>query len=100
MKIGVVGDPQMAVGFRLAGLTDVYEVENPEEALKTIEELDRREDIGLIIISEKLGDTLRDKLSKVSTYIVEVPDKDGPIIREHDPIRDLVRKAVGIELKK
>jgi len=100
MKIGVVGDLHMAIGFRLAGLTDVYEVENPEEALKTIEELDRREDIGLIIISEKLGDALRDKLSKVDTYIVEVPDKDGPTVREHDPIKDLVRKAVGIELKK
>jgi len=100
MKIGVVGDLHMAVGFRLAGLTDVYQVEDPEEALKIIEELDRREDIGLIIISEKLGDTLRDKLSKVETYIVEVPDKEGPIARERDPIRELVRKAVGIELKK
>ncbi|HID47122.1 MAG TPA: V-type ATP synthase subunit F [Methanothermococcus okinawensis] len=100
MKIGVVGDFHMTVGFRLAGLTDVYQVETPEDAIKVIEELDRREDIGLIIISEKLGDTLGDKLSKINTYIVEVPDKDGPIVRERDPIRELVRKAVGIELKK
>ncbi|HIQ32941.1 MAG TPA: V-type ATP synthase subunit F [Methanothermococcus okinawensis] len=100
MKIGVVGDLHMTVGFRLAGLTDVYQVEDPKEALKIIEELDRREDIGLIIISEKLGDALRDKLSKIETYIVEVPDKEGPIARERDPIGELVRKAVGIELKK
>jgi len=99
MKIGVVGDSHMAIGFRLAGLTDVYEVENPDEALKIIGELDRRKDIGLIIISEKLGDALRNKLSKIDTFVVEIPDKNGPIVRERDPIKDLVRKAVGIELK-
>ncbi|HIP17574.1 MAG TPA: V-type ATP synthase subunit F [Methanothermococcus okinawensis] len=99
MKIAVVGDLDMATGFRLAGLTDVYEVNNNDEALKALEELKDREDIGLIIISEKLGESIRDKLSKFSKIVVEVPDKNGPIVREHDPIKDLVRKAVGIELK-
>ena len=33
MKVGVVGDRETAIGFRLAGLTDVYEVKNDEEAV-------------------------------------------------------------------
>ena len=99
MKIAVVGDLDMATGFRLAGLTDVYEVNSNDEALKALEELKDREDIGLIIISEKLGESIRDRLSKFNKFVVEVPDKNGPIVREHDPIKDLVRKAVGIELK-
>jgi len=99
MKIAVVGDLDMATGFRLAGLTDVYEVNNNDEALKALEGLKDREDIGLIIISEKLGESIRDRLSKFNKIVVEVPDKNGPIVREHDPIKELVRKAVGIELK-
>ncbi|WP_421077739.1 V-type ATP synthase subunit F [Methanothermococcus sp. Ax23] len=99
MKIGVVGDLDMTMGFRLAGLVDVYEVKNTDEALNAIEELDSREDIGLIIIPEKLGESIRDKLSKLNKFVVEIPDKNGPIVREHDPVKVLVRKAVGIELK-
>jgi len=89
----------MTMGFRLAGLVDVYEVKNTDEALNAIEELDSREDIGLIIIPEKLGESIRDKLSKLNKFVVEIPDKNGPIVREHDPVKVLVRKAVGIELK-
>ena len=99
MKIAVVGDLDMTMGFRLAGLEDVYEVKNAEDALNTIRELDNRGDIGLIITTERLGEEIRDSISNLKKFIVEVPDKNGAIIREHDPVKTLVRKAVGVELK-
>ncbi|EHP89069.1 V-type ATP synthase subunit F [Methanotorris formicicus] len=99
MKIGVVGDRDTAIGFRLAGLVDVYEVNNKEEAEKAIKELSEREDIGLIITTERIGEEIRDVIDSIDKVVVEIPDKNGPIVREHDPIRILVRKAVGVEMK-
>ncbi|WP_048055509.1 V-type ATP synthase subunit F [Methanotorris igneus] len=99
MKIGVVGDRDTAIGFRLAGLVDVYEVNNKEEAAKAIKELAEREDIGLIITTERIGEEIRDVINSVEKVVVEIPDKNGPIVREHDPIRTLVRKAVGVDMK-
>jgi V/A-type H+-transporting ATPase subunit F len=99
MKIGVVGDKDTAIGFRLAGLVDVYEVNNKEEAAKAIKELDERDDIGLIITTERIGEEIRDVINSLDKVVVEIPDKNGPIVREYDPIRTLVRKAVGVDMK-
>ncbi|MDK2789986.1 MAG: V/A-type H+/Na+-transporting ATPase subunit [Methanothermococcus sp.] len=99
MKIGVVGGPDVAVGFRLAGLEDVYEVKNSEEAIKALKELENKDDIGLIITTEKIGEEIRDIISNLKKVVVEIPDKNGPIVREHDPVRVLVRKAVGVDIK-
>ncbi len=99
MKIAVVGDSDMIVGFRLAGLDETYEIKSDEEGYEKIKMLDEKDDIGLIIIPEKLGEKIRPKLKDIKKFIVEVPDKEGPITREHDPVKILVRKAVGIELK-
>jgi len=91
MRIGVVGDPDVVVGFRLAGLTDVYEVKSPEQAAKA--------EIGLIITTERIGEQVRDTISAVKKVVVEVPDKNGPIVRENDPVKVLVRNAVGVDIK-
>ena len=99
MKIGVVGDKDTAFGYRLAGLVDVYEVNNKEEAAKAIKELDERDDIGLIITTERIGEEIRDVINSLDKVVVEIPDKNGPIVREYDPIRTLVRKAVGVDMK-
>ncbi|MBP2172616.1 V-type ATP synthase subunit F [Methanococcus voltae] len=99
MKIGVVGDSDMITGFRLAGLTEVYDVSNTDGALEAITKLEENKEIGLIVTTERIGESIRDSLSRMKTTIVEVPDKKGPIVRENDPVKVLVRNAVGVELK-
>ncbi|MCS3901168.1 V-type ATP synthase subunit F [Methanococcus voltae] len=99
MKIGVVGDSDMITGFRLAGLTEVFEASNADEALEAITKLEENNEIGLIITTERIGESIRDSLSRMKKTIVEVPDKKGPIVRENDPVKVLVRNAVGVELK-
>jgi len=99
MKIGVVGDPDVVAGFRLAGLTDVYEVKSLEQAAKAIEDLENNSEIGLIITTERIGEQIRDTISSSKKVVVEVPDKNGPIVREKDPVKVLVRNAVGVEIK-
>lgn len=104
MRIGVVGDSTTVTGFRLAGVKDAYEIEDAARAAGVLKELFKDENIGLIIISEKIADQIRkdiDRLTegKVTPLIVEIPDKKGAIEKKVDPIKELVRRAVGVEIK-
>lgn len=103
MKIGVVGDFDTVTGFRLAGVKETYDVEEPEAAVETLKKL-MKEDIGVIIITERLADQIRDETEeliegKTLPIIVEIPDKKGPIEGKADPIMALIKKAVGVEIK-
>jgi V/A-type H+-transporting ATPase subunit F len=104
MKIGVIGDPSTVLGFRLAGVRETHETEDPKEALEVLKALFKDKEVGLIIITERIADKLRseiDKLTKgvVTPLLVEIPDKGGAIERKVDPIKELVRRAVGVEIK-
>lgn len=104
MKIGVIGDSNTVLGFRLTGVMETRETEDPKEAFEALKTFFRDKDMGLVIITERLADSLRteiDKLTKgvVTPLLVEIPDKEGAIERKVDPINELVRRAVGVEIK-
>lgn len=104
MKIGVIGDSNTVLGFRLAGVRETYETEEPLKALEALKILFKDNEMGLIIITERIADKLRaeiDKLTEgmVTPLIVEIPDKGGAVERKVDPIKEMVRRAVGIEIK-
>lgn len=103
MKIGVVGDFDTVTGFRLAGVKETYDVEEPGATMEALKKL-MKEDIGVIIITERLADQIRDETAeliegKTLPIIVEIPDKKGPIEGKADPIMALIKKAVGVEVK-
>ncbi|ADG13119.1 V-type ATP synthase subunit F [Methanocaldococcus infernus] len=95
MRIGVIGDRETAIGFRLAGLKDVYEVKDKEDAIKALKTLAENKDIAFIIITERLAEEIRENMKNINKVIVEIPDKNGKLARE-DPIKELIRKAVGV----
>ncbi len=103
MRIGAIGDFATVTGFRLAGIKDAYEVEEPKGAVEVLKKL-MKEDIGVVIITERLADQIRDETAvliegKIFPLIVEIPDKHGPIEGKVDPIRALIKKAVGVDIK-
>ncbi len=104
MRISVIADFDTVVGFRLAGVKQGYVVESPEEALQRLREVVREEDVGLVIITERLMDKIRSEAEKLLEkrsfpLLVEIPDKAGPIEKKVDPMKELVRRAVGVEIK-
>jgi len=82
----------------LAGLTDVYEVKNDEEAVKAINELANNENIAFIVITERIAESIKDKIKNIDKVIVEIPDKQGKLDRI-DPVKELIRKAIGVSMK-
>ncbi|MFQ5975092.1 MAG: V-type ATP synthase subunit F [Candidatus Hydrothermarchaeales archaeon] len=104
MNISVVADHTTVTGFRLAGIKDCHEVEKSEDAEEVLRSLTKEEDMGMIIITEAIAEKLRGEIDaliegKVTPLIVEIPDSKGPLPGKEDPIRRLVKRAVGVEIK-
>ncbi len=102
MKIVVMGDKDTALGFKLAGAHEVYafgESElDTERAKNKINELVDRQDVGIILITEKLA--RRIEIPAVAfPIILQIPDKTGSRFGE-EQLREIVRKAIGVELKR
>jgi V/A-type H+-transporting ATPase subunit F len=99
MKFFVIGDQEMVLGFQLAGLEGKV-VNTAEEAQQALDDIFKREDIGIILISERIASEIRVKVNQYlykTTFplILEIPDRHGPI--ENRPsIREMVRSAVGV----
>lgn len=107
MKIASITDKTTATGLRLAGIGESHEVGDSEEASEVLDDILDEKNIGLIILTEKLARGIRDKLMEieeekygVKPIIVEIPDKEGPLHERERIIDKLVRRAVGIEVKK
>jgi V/A-type H+/Na+-transporting ATPase subunit F len=104
MSIAVIADPDTVIGFKLGGVKEGYPVEDMKEAEDTLKEVFKK-DISIIITTEKIGDSLRetiDRLASSSTLpmIIEIPDKTGPSKRVTDPIRELIKRVIGVEMVK
>jgi len=104
VKIVVIADEDTVTGLKLAGIDEGYGVESPEDAKSILLTLSERKDIGLIITTEQIADSdaVRSVIAQITEkefpIIVEIQDKHGPMKREIDPIRALIKRAVGVDL--
>lgn len=105
MKIAVIGDSDTVSGFRLGGVTSSYVVKAEEPIDAILKELIADEMVGVIAITERVADANRwaiDEVNKgkkaVTPILVEIPDKSGPIVREVDPLKALIKTAIGVEI--
>lgn len=102
MKIAVLGDEDTVTLFRFLGAESYVANENFK---KNFQNIVSREDIAVLIVTEKVADTLMDeityiKLQKDLPIIVEIPDKKGKIKEREDSIGRLIKRAVGVEIEK
>ncbi|WP_297091131.1 V-type ATP synthase subunit F [Thermococcus sp.] len=102
MKIAVLGDKDTALGFRLAGAHEVYSFDDTpldmERLRNKLKELVERDDIGIILITERFVQKV--ELPEVTLPIIlQVPDKSGSKLGE-EAIKEIVRRAIGVELKR
>lgn len=103
-SIAVVGNTQLALGFKFAGVAETYSARSQPEFESTIRALMQRDDIGLIIITSKVIKSIRDRKladavsDSVLPMIIEVPDyrEQG----QPDTLRRLILRAIGIDISK
>jgi len=103
MKIACICDNDTAMGFRLAGIKDVYVPKN--DGVKIWNEISDRDDIGIVFVTEKIaediGKYLKDyRIRNNIPIVVEIPDKKGRKKDHVDFVSHLIKKAVGVEINK
>jgi V/A-type H+-transporting ATPase subunit F len=88
-------------GMRLAGVDGVvvHELEEVKNALSTAL---KNSDIGIILITEKLGKLIEEEIKEIKLnyqipLIVEIPDRHGTG-RTPDSITKYVREAIGLRI--
>ncbi len=106
MNVIAISDKDTAAGLRLAGIQTVYVPTKDHSSLHYWHEIeDNIESIGLIIITEQIAEQIGKELNEfrlrnIIPIIVEIPDKHGRKEDRVDYISYLIKKAVGMEIKR
>jgi len=98
VKLAAAGSNEFIVGFRLAGIKDTIEL--AAGLYNELKNLKERKDIGIVIVEEKIIDSLeihqRSEIeSSVDPVFIPVSTKV-----EQDSLRRLIKKSVGVDLWK
>jgi len=99
-KVAFIGDADSVLGFRALGVETVVP-ENAEEAREQFERL-VREGTSIIMITENMMDNLHEQIEETVHMaipsVVVLPGISGTQKRGEDTIRELIIRAVGIDL--
>lgn len=105
MEIALIGDKHTVYGFRLAGLRKTFLIKEISQEIREILKGLFSDNIGLILITEKIAEEIRDTLKEMDRFrkgimpiILEIPDSGGPLISKVDPMRGLIKRTVGFEI--
>lgn len=94
-KIAVIGDSDFRLGFKLAGVKEVFDKENYEEKIQEI--LDR-EDIGILVVKEEDLQILSKRVqgevnSSVNPVVVALSEE-----AESERLQEKIKKAIGADI--
>lgn len=89
------------VGMRLGGVKSVL-ASNREEVIEAIEFALSKEEVGILIVTERVFDMAKAELLDIrmnrrTPLIVEIPDRYGQI-RDDNYITQYINESVGIKL--
>jgi V/A-type H+-transporting ATPase subunit F len=77
-------------------------VETPEEAREALTKVFSSDDIGIVIITERVASQIREEMEEFIfghsfPLIIEIPDRKGPL-EDRISIREMVHSAVGVKI--
>ncbi len=83
MRIKVIADYRTCLAFSLGGI-NTKPVKGAEEASRVLKALQAEKDIGLILITERIADAIRDQVDSIVLgsslpLLLEIPDTGGPV---------------------
>jgi len=104
MKIAIVADRDTVNCFKLVGLEHTYSVKDTEEAEERIRELLEIVDFAVLITTDHIANRVRATINEVIEeqkfpLIISIPSVSGLSPLVADPIKELIKRKTGIELK-
>jgi len=101
VKFFVIGDQETVLGLRLVGVEGSVAVRR-DDALTALKEAVARDDVGVVLVTEKVAAEIRDEV-EARLYgigfplVLEIPDSSGPV-PDRLKIEEVVRRAIGIKI--
>ena len=94
-KIAVIGDSDFRLGFKLAGVQEVFDKENYEDKIQSI--LDS-EEIGILVVKEEDLKNLNKRVhneidSSVNPVVVSLSEQ-----AESERLQEKIKKAIGADI--
>jgi vacuolar-type H+-ATPase subunit F/Vma7 len=103
VKISFVLDRETAACLKLAGMQEVYVVDSPQEAEERLEKLQGDSDVLAILIVDRMFKQIPAAIERIERQkypaVLAIPSIRGPVPIEPDPLAELVRRKVGIEVR-
>ncbi len=102
-NIGVMADKETSTYFKLGGVKNSWVVNSEEEAVKTFEEIKRKQLVSLVIVTEPVFKWIQNKVASGKKEIelplvVSIPTRKGG--KPHvDLLADLIKRTVGVEIR-
>jgi len=100
--IATVTDDITVLGMKLAGIGKIAAVKDDESGSNYISEFASDPSVAVLIVTEKIGEQNRALLNRISQrpwpVVVEIPGPEGKIEKESSTLKDLVKRALGIEM--
>ena len=100
--LALLADKDTITCFKLAGMSDIFSVEDAKEAEKRLFELLENSNLKIILVTERLLNKMQifEKISQPkSPLIIPIPDLQGPTMLKTDFIAELIKRKTGIEVK-
>ncbi len=102
-KTVVIGEESLTLGFRLAGVSEWYDVKGEQAAAK-LGELLKRDDVGIIIASSSIRNSLDWRTQNAveassKPIVVFVPGRAGGEEESQMSLKELIRRSIGINLE-
>jgi V/A-type H+-transporting ATPase subunit F len=100
MRTVVIADEDTVLGFSLAGVQGIV-VETEDGIRKAFETVVQREDVGILLITERTADVIRETVDRWiigggRPLLVEIPDSRGPLPGRRTP-HEFVKSAIGVK---
>lgn len=100
--IATVTDDITALGMKLAGIGKVVAVKDEDTGSEVIQKFANDPTIAVIILTEDVGEKNRALINRITQrpwpVIVEIPGPGGKMDRESSSLKELVKRALGIEM--
>ncbi|MGQ4910942.1 MAG: V-type ATP synthase subunit F [Candidatus Thorarchaeota archaeon] len=101
-RIAVIGDRDTITGFRLVGVSECGIPKSADDTRNLLMKYFRDPTMGLVMITEPLAREVEDTIVELSQapvpVILLIPDRDGSTGAHETVLRELIRRAVGIEI--
>jgi vacuolar-type H+-ATPase subunit F/Vma7 len=101
-ELALLADRHTVTCLQLAGLRNVFPVEDAKEAEKLLFSLLEKPNLKIILVSKQLMNQINvfnKNFSDNAPLIIPIPNLQGQTLLKTDPIAALIKRKTGIEVK-